>query len=193
MDEIARLFLTAQREFNARVEAITPDQWDGPTVDDDWDVGALVDHLIDENRWLAPLLGGRSLEEAGDAVAAQAAAEADRQAAWRSAATAAAEVVSADGALDGEVALSRGPTPAAEYLSEMTIDHTIHAWDLGTAIGSDRPLPDELVTMVYSMLEPLGDLSKVFDGMFAPPVQVPDDAPLVDKLVALTGRNPGGT
>jgi hypothetical protein len=27
-------------------------------------------------------------------------------------------------------------------------------------------------------------------GMFAAPVPVPDDAPTIDKLVALTGRNP---
>jgi uncharacterized protein (TIGR03086 family) len=190
MDELVTLFRLAQGEFGARVDAVTSDEWGRPTIDSEWDVGDLVDHLLDENRWVAPLLGGRSLEQAGEIVVGLA-GESDRRMAWRSAAADAARAVSAPDALAGSVQLSRGPTPAAQYITEMIFDHTIHAWDLGKAVGSDRPLPGELVSTVYSILQPLGDLSQLGGGMFAPPVTVPDDAPIVDKLVALTGRDPG--
>lgn len=190
MEDLVGLFLVAQREFGARVEEVAADQWQSPTVDSEWDVGALVDHLVEENRWVAPLIGGQSVEQAGDAVAAMKADVIDRKTAWDTAAASAADSFSTAGAMDTDVSLSRGPTPAREYIAEMIFDHTVHAWDLGSAIGSKRPLPDHLVNTVYSMMQPLGDLSVTFGGMFAPPVSIPDDAPLVDKLIALTGRDP---
>lgn len=189
MDEMAGLFLLAQGEFTARVDAVGAEQWADPTIDSEWDVGALVDHLIEENRWVAHLVGGATFAQAGDAVAALAGDE-DRQQSWTAAAASSGAALAAPGALDGEVALSRGPTPAREYIAEMIFDHTIHSWDLGSAIGYDPPLPDQLVSAVYAIVEPLGDLSTRFTGMFAPPVPMPGDAPLIDKLVALTGRDP---
>jgi uncharacterized protein (TIGR03086 family) len=190
MDELVGLFLLAQREFGARVEEVGPDQWRSPTVDTEWDVGSLVDHVLEENRWVGPLVSGQSLAQAEGAVAAAAAHENDRKTAWANAAASAAQAFSGAGALDGTVDLSRGSTPVRSYITEMIFDHTIHAWDLGRAIGSERILPAELVTVVYTELEPLGDLSAAFGDMFAPPVSVSDDAPLVDKLIALTGRDP---
>src|SRR3954471_5534701 len=100
MDELLGLFLVAQREFGARVEEVAADQWQSPTVDSEWDVGALVDHLVDENRWAAPLVSGQSLDRAAEAVAVVAADANDRKTAWNTAAASAAEAFSAPGALD---------------------------------------------------------------------------------------------
>jgi uncharacterized protein (TIGR03086 family) len=86
------------------------------------------------------------------------------------------------------VQLSRGPTPARAYLDEMTFDLVVHAWDLGVAIGYPDPVPDELVEPVYAAVKEYGDLSAT--GMFDAPVDVPDDASMLDKLIALTGRDP---
>jgi uncharacterized protein (TIGR03086 family) len=189
MDEMVSLFLIGQREFGARVGEIADDQWSVPTVDTEWDVAALVDHLIDEGRWVGPLMSGQSLREAGEAVKAMGSPAADRAAAWQSAATSASDVLaSAD--LDANVELSRGPTPARSYLGEMIFDLCVHSWDLGQAIGSARLLPDELVEPVYELVKSYGDLSALGD-MFAPAVPVSDDAPTVNKLIGLTGRNPG--
>jgi hypothetical protein len=46
------------------------------------------------------------------------------------------------------------------------------------------------VEAAYGMAKSIGDLS-AFGDMFKPPVSVPDDSPTIDKLVALTGRQPG--
>lgn len=189
MNDMVSLFTTGQQEFGARVHEVRADQWDAATPDDDWDVAALVDHIIDEHRWAAPLLDGMSLADAGDAVAAMSPTADDRVGAWDAAAASSAAAFSADGALERTVSLSRGPTPAAQYIGEMIFDLCVHSWDLGRAIGSTRPLPAELVEAVFGMAKAFGDLSE-FGDMFKPAVPVPDDAPLVDQLIAFTGRDP---
>ena len=101
----------------------------------------------------------------------------------------AADAFRAEGAIDRTVELSRGPTPVRDYIGEMIFDHIVHGWDLGTAIGYDKPLPPEVVEAVYGMAKGMGDMLSS-SGLFEAPVEVPDDASTIDKLVALTGRHP---
>jgi uncharacterized protein (TIGR03086 family) len=196
MDDLISSFLTAQRAFSDRVHAIREDQWHAPTPDDEWDVAALVSHLIDENQWVPPLLHGLDLESAGKVVEGSRTLPVDGGVGsnlaevWDEAAVGAADAWKEPGAIDRSVALSRGPTPARDYIGEMIFDHIVHAWDLGTAIGYAEPLPEDVVEAVYGMAKSMGDLSS-FGDMFKPAVDVADDAPTIDKLIALTGRQPG--
>jgi uncharacterized protein (TIGR03086 family) len=194
MDDLLGLYLAAEHEFTVRVHAVGDDQWDNATPDTEWTVADLVEHLIEEHRWAAPLMHGQDLESSakvvegsrslpvGGGVGANLAQE------WDDAATGSNEAFTAPGALDREVELSRGSTPVRTYLEEMIFDLVIHAWDLGQAIGYQNPLPDDLVAAIYSAVAAMGDLSG--SGMFAPPVDCADDAPTIDKLVAATGRRP---
>jgi uncharacterized protein (TIGR03086 family) len=195
MDDELNTFLTAQRAFTDRVHAVGEDQWQQGTPCAEWTVADLVGHLIEEHRWAAPLLHGQDLESAGKIVAGSrklpvdGGVGANRAEEWDEAAVESADAFAADGALDRTVSLSRGPTPARTYIGEMIFDLVVHAWDLGRAIGYDKPLPEDVVEAVYAEVPNFGDLSE--SGMFAGPVDVPDDAPTIDKLVARTGRNPG--
>jgi uncharacterized protein (TIGR03086 family) len=195
MDELLALYRTAVDEFTARVDAIEPGQWDAPTPCRDWTVADLVRHLIDEQRWVPPLIHGHDLETARRIVEGEAAGRAagegiDLKLEWHEVATAALQAFGEPGALDGTVSLLRGPTPARQFLGEMIADLVVHGWDLGRAIGYPGQLPEQTVAFVWSSIEQFGDLSST--GMFAAPVNVPADAPLVDRLVAATGRNPAG-
>jgi uncharacterized protein (TIGR03086 family) len=152
-------------------------------------VADLVGHLVDEHRWARPLLAGLDLDEAAAVAAglgpdsrdgAVLVREWDRAAAWSAAA------FGNDSALTGSVAISRGRVPASEYLEEMILDLIVHAWDLGTAIGYQRPLPAVAVAAIYPVAQAIVDRTP--RGMFDPPAQVDADAPLIDRLVALTGR-----
>lgn len=191
MAELTALFGEGVRQFSARVAAVGPDDWGKPTPDADWSVADLVEHLIDEHRWMPPLLGGHDLQTAEGIVKAKAdAASPDHAAEWASAAIESSQAMADPDVLSRNVQLSRGPTPAAQYVAEMIFDLTVHAWDLQRAVGYEGALPDELVSFVFDIAKQFGDMSST--GMFAAPVSVPDDAPLIDRLVAATGRDPSG-
>jgi uncharacterized protein (TIGR03086 family) len=194
MDEHLEKFLSAQREFSARVSAVSEDQWQLPTPASEWTVADLVSHLIEEHRWAAPLMDGHDMEAAEKIVHGARSMPVDGGVGanlaeeWREAAIASADAFSADGALDREVQLSRGATPARDYVEEMIFDLVVHGWDLGKAIGYDQAFPNDLVEPVLAKVREFGDLSGT--GMFDKAVDVPDDAPAIDKLIALTGRHP---
>lgn len=194
MDDLLALYLSAEHEFTVRVHAVGEDQWDNATPDTEWTVADLVEHVIEEHRWAAPLMHGQDLESAAKVVEGSRSLPVDGGVGanlaqeWDEAATGSNEAFTAPGALDRDVELSRGSTPVRSYLAEMVFDLTIHAWDLGQAIGYREALPDDLVSAIYSEVSTMGDLSE--SGMFAPPVDCSDDAPTIDKLVAATGRRP---
>jgi len=187
MDEIVELFATGQREFGARVHAIG-DRWSAPTPNSEWTVADLVDHLIDEHRWVEPLFDGQNLETAGEIVRGSR-DPGDRVVAWDEAARLSYRSVSEDGALSRTVELSYGDTPARDYVSELIVDLAVHSWDLGTALGYEEPLAHRLVDFALAKAEAMGNDSGT-PGVFGPPVPVPADAPALDRLVALTGRTP---
>lgn len=194
MDDHLEKFLTASREFGARVHAVTEDQWQLGTPDSEWRVADLVAHLVEEHRWAAPLLHGQDMDSAAKIVEGTRSLPVDGGVGanlaeeWDEAAVGSADAFAADGALNRTVALSRGDTPVRDYISEMIFDLVVHGWDLGTAIGYPGALPDDLVDAVYTTAKDIGDLSA--SGLFHKPVPVADDAPTIDKLVALTGRDP---
>jgi uncharacterized protein (TIGR03086 family) len=194
MDDELNKFLTAQRAFSDRVHAVREDQWSAPTPCRDWTVADLVGHLAEENRWAAPLLHGLDLESAGKVVEGSrklpvhGGVGANLAEEWDEAAVESADAFSSDGALDRTVNLSRGATPARQYAAEMIFDLVVHGWDLGRAIGYSEPLPADVVEDVYQFAQEFGDLSG--SGAFDKPVEVPDDASTIDKLIAFTGRDP---
>jgi len=194
VDELLEMFLAGQRAFGARVHAITEAQWSAPTPNTEWSVADLVGHLIDEHRWLPPLLRGLDLESAGEVVAGTrnlpvgGGVGANLAESWDEAAIGAADAVVEPHALEREVELSRGMTPARDYLLEMTVDLAVHSWDLGAAIGFDRPLPPDLVAFAGAEVGRWENRSGSI--YFDAPVVVPDDAVAIDKLIAATGRDP---
>jgi uncharacterized protein (TIGR03086 family) len=195
MDDHLEKFLAAQREFGARVNAVSEDQWQSRTPASEWSVADLVSHLVEEHRWAAPLMDGHDMEAARMIVEGARSMPVDGGVGgnlaeeWNEASIGSGDAFSADGALDRDVELSSGTRPARQYIEEMIFDLIVHSWDLGTAIGYAEPLPDDLVVPVLEKAQSFGDMSG--SGIFDSPVPVADDAPAIDRLVALTGRDPG--
>jgi uncharacterized protein (TIGR03086 family) len=191
-DDLIGTFLAAQAAFTERVHAVAGNQWPLGTPDTQWTVADLAGHLVDEHRWAGPLLDGLDMDAARAAVVARweppGRDGATLVPAWDQAAAMSAAAFRADGALTGSVAITRGWVPAVEYLEEMVLDLVVHAWDLGTAIGYPEPLPAAAVAAIYPLAQAIVDRTPA--GMFDPPVEVSTGAPAVDKLVALTGRQP---
>lgn len=70
-------------------------------------------------------------------------------------------------------------------LSELVL----HGWDVARAADIAFDIPDEILQVVFDFHHP-PQPQEVRDGMFGPVIAVPDDAPLVDRLAGLTGRDP---
>lgn len=188
MSELVSLFGRAVDEFARRVEQISSGQWAAPTPDDQWDVRALVNHIVVEDLWAPPLLDGRTLAEVGDRFDGDQLGD-DPLATWQRASAGAVAAVGEKGALERIVHVSFGDIPGSEYVSQLTCDHLIHAWDLARAIGADERLGPDLVEFVYGYLSPQADGWRSA-GVFGPRVEVPEGADRQTQLLALSGRRP---
>ena len=188
--ELLPLFDQAVHEFTTRVDSVGASDWDKPTPCREWTVRQLVEHLVDEHRWIPPLMGGHDLHTAQQIVASQAEASAgDTAEDWHAASTASMQALADPDALERTVELSRGPTPAQQYLMEMMFDLVVHGWDLGRAIGYPEQMPDALVEPTLHAATAMAD-ELAGSGMFDPPVEIGAGASTADQLAALTGRDP---
>ena len=145
--DLATLHRLTVATWTRHVDAVRPDQWDQPTPCAEWDVRALVNHVVGEDRWTVPLMRGATITEVGDSLDGDLLGEQP----VRSADSAADEAVSVVAeALPGgaKVHLSYGDEEPGEYVSQLAADHLVHAWDLAAAIGADRTLDPALVEEV---------------------------------------------
>lgn len=180
------MYARAVDEFGARVSAISEDQWHDPTPCTDWDVHQLVNHVVNEARWVAPLLGGKTLEEVGDSLDGDLLGD-DPQGAWKHARDEQLEAVTALDSLDRPVNVSWGQIPAAEYMNQVLMDHLIHAWDVARAVGADERLDPEAVEHCYASAKAEEEAIRG-SGAYGNQVPVPEDADTQTKLLAMLGR-----
>lgn len=178
----------AVETFDRRVATVGDDQWHLPTPCSEWDVRALVNHLVAEDLWFAALMAGQSLAAVGDRFDGDLLGE-DPHGAWQRARDGALATMAEPGALERTVELSRGPTPASEYVWEILVDHTIHGWDLARATEGDTELDPLLVEAVSGWLEPRRAML-AGTGMFASPVAAGEGASPQARLLAALGRQP---
>ncbi|RBY74317.1 TIGR03086 family protein [Geodermatophilus sp. TF02-6] len=183
--ELLELFQRAQAQFTDRVDAVEPDQWEDEALPD-WTVADLVAHLVSEMLWVPPLLAGephaegRFPEDTTDLLGE------DPLTGWETAADPALSAFAEDDALIRTVHLSRGPTPAVDYIEELTADLTVHAWDLARATDGDTDLDPALVTAALVVAERLPD--EGVPGLFEPPLDAPATASPQTRLLARYGR-----
>jgi len=99
--------------------------------------------------------------------------------------SAALAAFAADGAIARTVSLSRGPTPAHQYLEEMVMDLAIHGWDLARALGVDETIDPATVDRLLVALSanPLGP-----SRYFKEPLPTTEDDDEQTRLLALVGR-----
>ncbi|MGY2065196.1 TIGR03086 family metal-binding protein [Blastococcus sp. SYSU DS0619] len=185
--ELLELFQRAQNQFTDRVDAVAPDQWEDEALPG-WTVADLVAHLVNEALWVPPLLAGEPVDLV-DGRFPDSTADLlgpDPLLGWESAADGALSAFAEDEGLIRTVHLSRGPTPSAEYIFEMTTDLTVHAWDLAHATDGDTVLDGELVTAALVYAERLPEDG--VPGLFDPPLDVSAAAPPQTRLLARFGR-----
>jgi uncharacterized protein (TIGR03086 family) len=68
----------------------------------------------------------------------------------------------------------------------------VHGWDVARSSGQPFEVELDLLEAVHGFVSPLADSNTPMprEGLFGPPVPVPADAPLLDRVIGLTGRDP---
>lgn len=186
MSDVPELYRRAMDGFGALLHDVRDDQWAAPTPCTDWTVRDLANHVIGENRWVPPLMAGRTVEDVGDALDGDLLGD-DPGRAWDEAAAAALAAAREPGALERTVHLSFGDFPGRYYIGQVLSDHVIHAWDLARALGADEELDPELVQFAYDELVPQFEEWRK-GGAFGSKVEVDEGADLQTKLLAEAGR-----
>jgi uncharacterized protein (TIGR03086 family) len=165
----------ALKSTEGLIEGIRPDQLHAPTPCDDFDVTALVAHLLgyaarfaDQANGVTPVTDAEAVEVGSDPAAA-----------YR-------EV--ADRLVGG---YSGTPGEEAPPLGIVLMETMTHGWDLAAATGQSVSYPDTAIASVHALGQQMmspdyrGD-----DKPFGLEVDVPDTAPPLERLVGFMGRDP---
>jgi uncharacterized protein (TIGR03086 family) len=168
------------------VAGVADDQWPTVSVDDEWTVRELVNHIVTGNYWAEELASGKTIEEVGDRLDGDVLGG-DPLSAYDDSAARAAAVFHKPGAMDAACAVSYGPVPGSVYCGHRFLDVLVHGWDVARSTGQDTTLDPELVASCWTVLEPQLEMLQA-SGAFGTEVVVADDADLQTKLLAALGR-----
>ncbi|MFI1655199.1 TIGR03086 family metal-binding protein [Streptomyces sp. NPDC020472] len=92
------------------------------------------------------------------------------------------------GAWEGDTQAGGVRLPAA-VMGRVALDELlVHGWDLARASGQAYEVSEEELRVSEALLAPADDSSD--EGFFGPVVAVPDTAPLLDRVIGLSGRRP---
>ena len=185
-------FASATATAVAVAAAVRPDQLAGPTPCPEYDVRALLGHLVSVLRRVAAV--GRG---APPFSVPQVTADVPDDA-WGAIARAAADDVltvwADDDLLGRQLTLPFGTLPGAAALATYTGELTTHTWDVAAATGQVPEWDPRVITAALAATRRALPAGNRGEGVpFGPVVPVPDDAPLIDRLVAWQGRDPRWT
>jgi uncharacterized protein (TIGR03086 family) len=172
----------------AVVANVSPGQFADPTPDPDWDVRTLLNHLI---LWTAYSFERRAHGESvpDEMMSRDFAAEPDFAAAYRAQLDRALGAWADPAIWERNLDVMGSPTPAADVAAMMLAEFVLHGWDLAASTGQAYTLPDRTAAATLAAVEANAELFRQYKG-FAEPVPVPDDAPVLHRALALSGRDP---
>ncbi len=191
------VFVLADQALNGVVAQITDDQWSKELppsfrmrrMDHTPTLREIVNYHAYDDAWVPDTLSGKTMDEAGrekfdgdllgeDPVGAFAAIVEKACAAARD-----------FDELERTVHLSFGDYPARHYFWQINQFRALRAHDIAKVIGVEPNLSEKLVQGVWEEVSPNAEEWRAI-GVFPAAVPVPEDAPLLDRLLGLTGRDP---
>ncbi|CCH34627.1 TIGR03086 family metal-binding protein [Actinosynnema sp. NPDC047251] len=167
------------------IDAITPDQLDAPTPCAEYDVRRLIGHLL----FWGPSLEAAARKEAVTPAGAEADVDlTDWRPRLRAQLERTAAAWSAPEAWQGVTVLGSPNEMPAAMIGGMTVGEiVVHGWDLATAVDRTPSWDVEVLEFVHADLVGSAPVAREM-GLFGPEVPVAEDAPLLDRLLGLTGR-----
>lgn len=174
--------------FEAVITQVPDGGWDRPSPCEGWTALDVLGHLVTSlslgaaflrNEQPSPPEADRPADLVGP----------DPLASFRVAAAACrAALAGAD--LDQVVDTPMGPRTIADRLAFPAIDLYVHAWDIGAAVDLDVVIPDAIVELTHTYIDPFPpEVVRGPGGAFGPEVEPPAGASTSEAFIAWTGRS----
>jgi uncharacterized protein (TIGR03086 family) len=189
----ASVLPAAVAPISALIRAVDPARLDAPTPCADYAVRDLLNHLL----FWGPVLAAAGRRETA-LPPAESEADVDLVVGdWPAALTAVfADVAEAWGdveAWEGTTSMG-GPEPLpASMVGGMAVGElVVHGWDLGRALDLEPTWAPDVLTVVHAEVAATAEIGREM-GVYGASVPVPEEAPVLDRLLGLTGRDPHWT
>ena len=165
--------------------AVGPDQLSDPTPCPEWDVRALLDHVIG----VVAGFGAAAARESAPPAPVEVGDE--PLAVYQSVARDTLDAWNRPGALEGTCTIGHGLTvPAGVAAGINILDTLVHGWDIARATGQDTTLDPELAAAALEIARQVVSDDIRQSGAFGPPVPLSGPASPTAELVAFLGRRP---
>jgi hypothetical protein len=196
----SKIFVLADRALNGIVRQIQDDQWalempeEFQTRQSDHrpTLREVIDYHAYDDAWMPDILAGRTMDRVGVDKFARDLLGNDPKAGFATIMELACTAAEAMDDPERVLHFSYGDYPAKEGLWHVISFRGLRTHDLAKFIGVNGQLADELVTAMWEAFYPRAEDWRAM-GVFGPEVAVPADAPLQDRLLGLTGRQPDGS
>lgn len=196
MDE-RQVFILADQTLKYVVDTIKDDQWDMvmpaefamAEKTDSITLRKVINYHAYDDAWVPDMFSGKTMEEAGKGKFDGDLLGNNPKESFANYVKTACDAVEKLENFDQVVHYSYGDFPASEALEHITSFRGLRAHDIAKVIGGDGKLPEDLVQGLWDQISPQAEYWREM-GVFGPAVEVPEDAPLQDRLLGLTGRQP---
>ncbi len=167
----------------ALLAGVRAEQLPAPTPCAEYDVRALVNHIVGYLQMFAATVNGRSVDndpasvESIDPVADCQAAADELVSGWRV------------GGVDRTISLMGLELPAQLVLTMTLVEYVTHGCDLAMATGQAVPFSEAELTLTLERAQ--ASVPEEYRGEgkpFGPAIDVPPDAPVLDRLFGFMGR-----
>jgi hypothetical protein len=193
----AEVFVSADRTLFGVVAQIRADQWDMTMPAtfamrnraDAPSLREIINYHAYDDAWVPDMLAGRTMDEAGSSQFDGDLLGDDPLVSFEAIVDNACAAAAGVEDFDEVVHLSFGDYSVREYFWQINSFRALRAHDIAGVIGVDAALPAELVQGVWDEVSPHAEEWRSI-GVFPAAVPVCEDAPLLDRLLGVTGRLP---
>jgi uncharacterized protein (TIGR03086 family) len=184
----------AARRMGDLVSSVPDDLLDAPTPCPEYTLGDLVEHV----GGAASAFTGAAAKDLGDATSQGPSGDSSRLSDdWRNRIprdlAALADAWRDPDAWTG-MTKAGGVDLPGEVAGLVALDElVIHGWDVARATGQPYEVDADSLEVVHGFVAQFSEpgMEEARAGLFGPVVEVPENAPLLDRVIGLTGRDPG--